>query len=36
MRWPYESPRRGAGTIRDFGDFDMAYGGWDIEGEPSI
>jgi choline dehydrogenase-like flavoprotein len=34
MRWPYESPRRGAGTQRDFGDFDMAWGGWEIEGEP--
>ncbi|MEM9686968.1 MAG: GMC family oxidoreductase, partial [Bacteroidota bacterium] len=26
--------RRGAGTVRAFGDFDMAYGGWDIKGEP--
>ncbi len=34
MKWPYQSPRRGAGTSRAFGDFDMAYGGWDIEGEP--
>ncbi|WP_461532536.1 GMC family oxidoreductase [Sinomicrobium sp.] len=34
LRWPWESPRRGAGTIRPFGDFDMAYGGWEIEGEP--
>ncbi len=34
MRWPWESPRRGANTQRAFGDFDMAYGGWDIEGEP--
>ncbi|NJO86740.1 MAG: GMC family oxidoreductase [Lewinella sp.] len=34
LRWPYESPRRGANTVRAFGDFDMAYGGWDIEGEP--
>ena len=34
MKWPYESPRRGAGTTRPFGDFDQAYGGWDIEGEP--
>ena len=34
LRWPYESPRRGAGTQRAFGDFDMAYGGWDIDGEP--
>lgn len=34
MKWPYQSPRRGAGTSRAFGDLDMAYGGWDIEGEP--
>lgn len=34
FRWPRESPRRGAGTTRAFGDFDMAYGGWELEGEP--
>lgn len=34
LKWPYESPRRGASTIRPFGDFDTAYGGWEIEGEP--
>jgi choline dehydrogenase-like flavoprotein len=34
LKWPYESPRRGAGTTRPFGDFDAAWGGWDIEGEP--
>ncbi len=34
MRPPWESPRRGASTVRPFGDFDSAYGGWDIEGEP--
>ena len=34
LKWPWESPRRGAGTTRVFGDFDAAYGGWDIEGEP--
>ncbi len=34
LRWPYESPRRGAGNIRPFGDFDMAYGGWELDGEP--
>jgi len=34
MRFPWESPRRGAGTIRPFGDFDAAIGGWEIEGEP--
>lgn len=34
LKWPYESPRRGASTTRPFGEFDSAYGGWDIEGEP--
>jgi choline dehydrogenase-like flavoprotein len=35
LKYPYESPRRGAGTtFRPFGDFDAAYGGWEIEGEP--
>ncbi|WP_313190078.1 GMC family oxidoreductase [Sphingobacterium sp.] len=34
MRWPWESPRRGAGVTRPFGDFDAAYGGWQLEGEP--
>ncbi|WP_345247522.1 GMC family oxidoreductase [Nibrella saemangeumensis] len=34
LKWPYESPRRGAGTTRAFGDFDAAWGGWQIEGEP--
>lgn len=34
MKWPYESPRRGAGSQRPFGDFDSAYGGWEIDGEP--
>lgn len=34
LKWPYESPRRGANTTRPFGDFDAAWGGWDIEGEP--
>ncbi len=34
LRWPWESPRRGASTSRPFGDFDSAYGGWEIEGEP--
>ncbi|WP_339708740.1 GMC family oxidoreductase [uncultured Kriegella sp.] len=34
LKWPYESPRRGARTDRAFGEFDMAYGGWEIEGEP--
>ncbi|GAB3546200.1 GMC oxidoreductase [Spirosoma fluminis] len=35
LKWPYESPRRGAATAsRSGGDFDAAWGGWDIEGEP--
>lgn len=34
LKFPWASPRRGASTTRDFGDFDMAYGGWEIEGEP--
>ena len=34
LKWPYESPRRGANTRRAFGDFDALYGGWDIDGEP--
>lgn len=34
LKWPHESPRRGASNLRPFGDFDTAYGGWEIEGEP--
>lgn len=34
LKWPWESPRRGAGTNRAFGDFDGAFGGWQIDGEP--
>ncbi|PHQ31080.1 GMC family oxidoreductase [Leeuwenhoekiella nanhaiensis] len=34
LRWPYESQRRGRGKTRPFGEFDAAYGGWEIEGEP--
>lgn len=35
LKWPWESPRRGASTpYRHFGDFDAAYGGWELEGEP--
>ncbi|HMV90788.1 MAG TPA: NAD(P)-binding protein, partial [Cyclobacteriaceae bacterium] len=35
LKWPFDSPRRGASTqFRPFGDFDAAYGGWEIEGEP--
>ncbi|MCF0041798.1 GMC oxidoreductase [Dyadobacter fanqingshengii] len=34
LKWPYESPRRGASNHRPFGDFDAAWGGWEIDGEP--
>ncbi len=34
LKWPWESPRRGANTHRPFGDFDAAWGGWEIDGEP--
>ena len=34
LKWAYDSPRRGAPTTRPFGDFDAAFGGWEIEGEP--
>ena len=35
LKWPWESPRRGASTKnRPFGDFDACYGGWELEGEP--
>jgi choline dehydrogenase-like flavoprotein len=34
LKWPYQSPRRGASTVRDLGEFTASYGGWEIEGEP--
>jgi len=35
LKWPWESPRRGASTnTRNFGDFDAAFGGWQLDGEP--
>ncbi|WP_423145999.1 GMC family oxidoreductase [Rubrolithibacter danxiaensis] len=34
LKWSWESPRRGASTVRPFGDFDAAFGGWEIDGEP--
>ena len=34
LKWSWQSPRRGAPTTRPFGDFDAAYGGWELEGEP--
>jgi choline dehydrogenase-like flavoprotein len=35
MKWPYQSPRRGASTKeRPFGEFDACIGGWELDGEP--
>ncbi len=35
LKWPYESPRRGASTPeRPFGEWDACDGGWQIPGEP--
>jgi choline dehydrogenase-like flavoprotein len=35
LRWPYQSPQRGASTAeRPFGEFDACVGGWDLPGEP--
>jgi len=35
LTWPFNTPKRGAGTReRPFGEFDACIGGWDIEGEP--
>ncbi|HET9985599.1 MAG TPA: GMC family oxidoreductase [Longimicrobiales bacterium] len=35
MKWPYESPRRGASTHdKPFGEFDGCIGGWELDGEP--
>src|SRR6266566_5812972 len=35
LKWPYESPRRGASTPdHPFGEFDGCIGGWDLPGEP--
>ena len=32
LKWPYQSPRRGAATAqREFGEFDACDGGWEIE-----
>lgn len=37
LKFPYESPRRGAATKeRAGGDYDAAFGGWEIEGEPYL
>ena len=34
LKWPYESPRRGKGSTRAFGDFHASYGDWEVDGEP--
>ena len=35
LKWAYQSPRRGASTKeRQFGEFDAALGGFEIDGEP--
>lgn len=34
LKWPWESPRRGASSTRAFGDFDQSWGDWQVEGEP--
>ena len=34
LRWPYQSPRRGAPTPeREFGEFDACDGGWELDGK---
>lgn len=35
LKWPYNSPRRGAASkYQPFGEYDGCIGGWEIEGEP--
>jgi choline dehydrogenase-like flavoprotein len=35
FKWNYDSPRRGAATDKQqFGEFDAAFGGWTLDGEP--
>ena len=35
FKWNYESPRRGASIpTQQFGEFDAAFGGWTLDGEP--
>jgi choline dehydrogenase-like flavoprotein len=35
FKWNYDSPRRGAATEKQqFGEFDAAFGGWTLDGEP--
>ena len=35
FKWPYDTQRRGGATQKQqFGEFDAAFGGWTLEGEP--
>lgn len=35
LKWPYDTPNRGASTPdRPFGEFDACVGGWNLPGEP--
>ena len=35
FKWNYDSPRRGASIpTQQFGEFDAAFGGWTLDGEP--
>jgi choline dehydrogenase-like flavoprotein len=35
FKWAYETPRRGAAIpTQHFGEFDAAFGGWSLDGEP--
>ena len=35
FKWNYDTPRRGAATQKQqFGEFDAAFGGWTLDGEP--
>ncbi len=35
FKWAYDSPRRGAAIpTQQFGEFDAAFGGWTLDGEP--
>src|SRR5688500_20358811 len=35
FKWNYDSPRRGAAIpTQQFGEYDAAFGGWTLDGEP--
>ena len=34
LKNPWDSPRRGRGTTRAFGEFDQCWGDWSVDGEP--